>query len=181
MIQSMGTERKTTHENFRGVFFLLFLLLSFASGGQAQQEQAQGVLPEGRGANYRFAEQGELTITVCLLGAVRLPGRYEISRSIDLLNLLALAGGWMDLADLGDVRINRFTGAGDQNTRRNFVLDLTEFQEIERTYLTLQQGDFIYIGTESGITVQEVLTYITTAAILVTTYFTISNQISQTR
>lgn len=176
MIQSMGMMRKTTRRTLRRACILLLLLPVVGSFGYAQME-ASGLLQEGRVANYRFAEQGELSITICLVGAVRSPGRYEISRSIDLLNLLALAGGWTDQADMADVRINRLAPSGDQNVRRNFRMDLTDFQRIDRSYLTLQQGDYIFIGTKSGITAQEVLNYVTTAAILVTTYLTISNQL----
>lgn len=174
----MDMKKKATSKGLRRVVGLLFLLAAIVSMGPAQQEQGGGLLQGGSVTNYRFAAQGELSITVCLLGAVRAPGRYEISRSIDLLNLLALAGGWTELADLADVRINRLSETSGQTSRRNFKLDITEFQDVARTYLTLQDGDFIYVGTKSGITIQEVMTYVTTAAILVTTYLTVSNQIS---
>jgi hypothetical protein len=179
MVRSMDMKRKTTRKTHWRVFGLFFLLLSFAIVSQAQLEQIPGLSAEGKVANYRFADQGELPITVCLVGAVRLPGRYEISRSIDLLNLLALAGGWTELADLRDVRINRLPGTGDQNVRKYFKLDLTDFQEVARTSLTLQHGDYIYIGARSGITAGEVLSYVTTAAILVTAYITVLDHVKK--
>jgi hypothetical protein len=155
---------------------LAVLLLACVWTCRAQLEQSPGLLQEGRVANYRFAEQGELSITVCLVGAVRFPGRYEISRSIDILNLLALAGGWNEDADLSDVRVNRLTGTSGQSSQQTLKLNLTNFQELSRTYLTLQHGDYIYIGTKSGVTTQEVISWVTAAAVLVTAWITVSNQ-----
>jgi hypothetical protein len=175
----MDTKRKTTHKALWRVFGLFLLLLSVASVSQAQMEQVPGLLGEGRVANYRFADKGELSMTVCLVGAVRFPGRYEISRSVDLLNLLALGGGWTEAADLKNVRIKRLPGTGDQNVQKYVTLDLTDFQEVSRPNLTLQHGDYIYVGTKSGLTTIEILGYVTTAAILVTTYITVLDHVQK--
>jgi hypothetical protein len=170
--------RRTEGGLHRGLLALGWVALAFianANGVYAQLEQRQGLLQEGSVANYRFAEPGELSITVCLVGAVRLPGRYEISRSIDLMNLLALAGGWSEQADLSDVRISRVASPGDPNVRRSYTLDLRDYQEIQGTYLTLQQQDYIFVGMRTGITGQEILGYLTAAAALVTMYVTLTN------
>lgn len=141
----------------------------------AQMGQMSGLLQDGRVANYRFASEGELTITVGLVGAVRMPGRYEVTHSVDVLDLLALAGGWTEPADLADVKINRLVGGGDKGLRQTVNLDLSNFQNIQRTYLSLQDGDYVYVGNTTGITTQEVVSYITAIAVLVTTYVTLTN------
>lgn len=154
-----------------------FVALSALTMGTANAQigQAASLLQEGRVANYRFASEGELTITVGLVGAVRMPGRYEVTRSVDVLDLLALAGGWTEPADLADVKINRLVGGSDKGLRQTVNLDLSNFQNIQRTYLSLQDGDYVYVGSTTGITTQEVVSYITAIAVLVTTYVTLTN------
>jgi hypothetical protein len=151
----------------------ILVLLCSASTSLAQLDLAADQTQGGRVANYRFADASELTITVSLIGAVRQPGRYEISRSVDLMNLLALAGGWTEMADLSDVHVNRAVGGGEMGERRDLKLDFADFQNVSRSYLTLQHGDFIYVGTKSGVNIDRILSWVTTGAIIATTYFTI--------
>ena len=151
----------------------VFIVLCIASSAYSQLEPAAQQAQEGRVANFRYAEASELTITVNLIGAVRSPGRYEISRSIDLMSLIALAGGWTETADLTEVHINRLSGSGELGERKDLKLNLYDFQNVSRSYLTLQHGDFIFVGSKTGITATEVLSWVTTAAILTTLYFTI--------
>jgi hypothetical protein len=126
----------------------------------------------GRVANFRFADPSELTIIVSLLGAVGQPGRYEISRSVDLMNLLALSGGWTDAADLSDVHIGRMSG----NMRVDLKLDLGDFEGISRASVPLQHGDFIYVGKKSSFNADKIITWVTAVAILATTYITVSDR-----
>jgi len=156
---------------FVGVILGL-LFLALPAYAQIDRPPAQ-VLGGESVANFHFAGPGELTITVNLIGAVRSPGRYEISRSIDLMDLFSLAGGWTELADLADVHVSRLAGSPESGERKDLRMNLTDFQNISRSYLTLQHGDLIYIGSTSGVTLQDVLSWVTTAAILTTTYFTI--------
>ena len=72
------------------------LLLLLASSALAQVDQASFVSASSLNlttTNYYFAKPNELTIVVSVVGNVSKPGRYEISKSIDLINLIALAGG----------------------------------------------------------------------------------------
>jgi len=155
---------------------MTFVVLCSSLPAYAQLDRASDQVVAGRVANFRFADPGELTITVNLIGSVRSPGRYEISRSIDLMDLIALAGGWTELADLANVHVNRVAGSGDLGQRIDLKLNLADFQNISRSYLVLQHGDFIFVGSKSGVTVQDVLSWVTTAAILTTTYITIINR-----
>ncbi|HET6273642.1 MAG TPA: SLBB domain-containing protein [Bacteroidota bacterium] len=126
--------------------------------------------------NYRFAETNELTIVVNLLGAVRNPGRYELSRSIDLVNLLALAGGQQESADLSDVRITRTMRTSSRVERREIRVNVEKFNAVDETDLVLNQGDIIYVSYQSGVKFSDVLTYLTTAAVLTTAIVTVINQ-----
>jgi hypothetical protein len=64
--------------------FFLFFTLAFA-------EFSQGSMLFS--SNFCFAKENELTIIVRVLRFVQCPSRYEISNSIDLVNLMAFAGG----------------------------------------------------------------------------------------
>lgn len=163
----------------RSIVLATLALLTIVAGSSAHAQigQVPGLMQEGRVANYRFAAEGELSITIGLVGAVRMPGRYEVSRSMDILDLLALAGGWSELADLSDVKINRLVGGGsEKGVRQTVTLDLSDFQAIQRNYLALQDGDYVYVGTRSGLTAQEVVSYVTAIGVLVTVYVTISSR-----
>jgi hypothetical protein len=161
----------------RGLVGSVLMLLCVSLPLHAQLERSSDQkLGGGEAANFRFAEPGELTIIVNIVGSVHTPGRYEISRTIDLMDLISLAGGWTETANLSDVHINRLAGSGDTGVRVDLKLDLSDYQSLSRSYLALQHRDFIYIGTKSGFTVQDALNWLTTVAILTTTYFTISNR-----
>ncbi|MBP1648984.1 MAG: hypothetical protein H6Q30_2429, partial [Bacteroidetes bacterium] len=62
-------------------------------------------------SNYYFAKPNELTIVVNVIGNVTRPGRYEISKSIDLVNLIALAGGATVDGTLSEIKITRLLEA----------------------------------------------------------------------
>ena len=123
-----------------------------------------GALTAGATANYRFAEASELSITVTLLGPVHRPGRYELSNKIDLLNLLALAGGWNETADMADVSISRLAGSSESATRFQVQLDLENVEDISPKFLELQDGDIVFVGKSTPVTVPMVLSIIGTAA-----------------
>jgi hypothetical protein len=148
---------------------LLAVLALFCAPAHAQRDQFQtGVLTPGATANFRFADANELPITVTLLGPVQRPGRYEISRKIDLLNLIALAGGWLDAADMSNVKISRSRSGNDPLNRTDLTLDLENPTELAGKYLQLQEGDYVYVGTSHRLTLPVVLS-IVTAATAVTT------------
>ena len=142
----------------------------------ANQTTAVAQIRASSTTNYRFAETNELTIVVSLLGAVTNPGRYELSRSIDLVNLLALAGGSRESADLSDVRITRTVRTSSKVERREIRINMEKFSAVDETDLVLNQGDIIYVSYQSGVKFSDVLTYLTTAAVLTTAIVTVINQ-----
>lgn len=125
----------------------LCLWLSTCSLLQAQTSQSGLVsaLPGGSLANYTFAKPGDLTIIINVWGNVEKPGRYEISSTMNLINLLSLAGGPGRDAKLGEVRITRLTGADSATRRSVFTLNLEDLTKISEKELVLYPGDTIVL------------------------------------
>jgi hypothetical protein len=140
--------------------------------GHAQLDRT--ALPPGATANYRFAEPNEFPITVTLLGAVRNPGRYEISRKIDLINLIALGGGWLETAELSDVHISRLREVGTQSDRFDIKLDLEDMTNMAQTFVELQEGDCVYIGVSRGLSLPLMLSIVSATAAIATAIFYIT-------
>ena len=79
---------------------ILFLALLFLGGPSVGEVSAQLSADLGQAraqyqsaSVYRFAETGDLTVTVNVWGAVRNPGLYEIPEGTHLSTLFSLAGG----------------------------------------------------------------------------------------
>jgi NADH:ubiquinone oxidoreductase subunit F (NADH-binding) len=153
---------------------LLWLEFSPASA-QMTQPTGAAAFPRGATSNYHFAQSNELTIVVSLLGEIRVPGRYEISRSINLLDLIALAGGWTDRSKPSDITITRLIQAGAKVERTELKVDLSDFTQVSEDYLSLEQGDIISVGRSSSLTFGDVALYVSTAAAVATTVFVILN------
>ena len=96
--------------------------------------------------NYYFARPNDLTLIVNVIGFVQRPGRYEIASSIDLINLIALAGGPTPDGSLSKVTIIRIDGKGEKVTRREFHVDLEDLSSVKQEDLQLMPGDFIMVN-----------------------------------
>jgi len=133
------------------------------------------------GTSYHvFAQPGEATVQVLVLGSVGAPGVYEIGISVDLGQLLALAGGPPLTETTGGttsstnettVRLfRRGTGRRDLVYEAPFELLLTE----PDLYPSLQDGDVFTIETithqKERFGWREVLNLTTTVAALVLVY-----------
>ncbi len=129
---------------FIGVFLLLWTV-----PGRAQTDQSSFVSATGLDkstANYYFAKPSDLTIIVNLIGFVQRPGRYEISNTIDLPNLIALAGGPTADGALNDVQIIRFIRNDSRVDRREITVDLEKLAKVKADEFALQPGDFIKVN-----------------------------------
>jgi hypothetical protein len=170
MVSPANNIRSGDYMQLQFRLFLIGFMLAFVMVASVAQTRAQGTSDRGATTNFRFAETNELTITVSVLGAVRIPGRYEISRSIDLLNLLSLAGGPAENGDLTDVTILRQVKTTTGTERREIKLNLEDLNELSEGYLSLQQDDFIFVGRITISTGPPVaLAYITAVASLILT------------
>lgn len=95
--------------------------------------------------NFYFARPNDLTILVDVVGFVQRPGRYEIASSIDLINLISLAGGPTPDGDLSSVNIVRMVGKGENTTRSEIKIDLEDLSSVKQEELHLMPGDLIFM------------------------------------
>jgi len=156
---------------------LCTVLTMTATCSIAYSQIDQGTQGQGAGrattTNFHFAEPNELTIIVSALGAIRTPGRYEISRKIDLLNFIALAGGTLEEANLSDVRIYRTIEADGTVGRREIRVDLEDLTRFQGEPFELQQGDLLYVGRSHAMTFQEVVSLVSAVAVTALAVITI--------
>lgn len=118
------------------------------------------------GAYYYVARPNEMTMQVNIWGFVHHPGRYEVSMNIDLIQLLSFAGGPANDADMDDVRISRIVKRNGVVSVKDIRIDLEDLDKVEESKLLLQPGDTIFIDHTSWLTVRDVVSVVTTAAIL---------------
>jgi NADH:ubiquinone oxidoreductase subunit F (NADH-binding) len=95
--------------------------------------------------NFYFARPNDLTIIVNVVGFVQRPGRYEIASTIDLVNLLSLAGGPMPDGALSKVKITRIIKDGEHVRRKDLNFDLEDLTTIKAEELILSPGDFVSV------------------------------------
>jgi protein involved in polysaccharide export with SLBB domain len=127
-------------------------------------------------SNYYFAKPNELTIIVNIVGFVQKPGRYEISNSIDLMNLIALAGGPMPDGSLNDVKITRVVKAAESRySKKEIVLNLEHLSSVNPAELVLQPGDFIHVDKTGWSIFRDVFGVAVSAAILTTAVVQVIN------
>lgn len=126
-------------------------------------------------SNYYFAKPNELTIVVNVMGFVQRPGRYEVSSSIDLVNLLSLAGGPGPDGTLGSVKITRLVNTANRVERKVIRLDLDDLPSVNNENLVLHPGDLVEVERSGWATVRDIFTVIGYAAVLTTTIVTVLN------
>jgi hypothetical protein len=150
---------------------LVLLLLTFASTALGQLDQRAFVGTSSMGlstANYYYARPNDMTIIVSVMGAVARPGRYEISKSIDLLNLLALAGGPTAEGSSDKVKIARIVEIGGKATMREFEVDLSRITKLTPADLALEPGDIVVLDRSGWATARTVFEVFVGAAVIVT-------------
>ena len=153
----------------RPLLFLLLVLL--VSKAFSQQEQAGFVSASSLNlttTNYYFAKPNEMTIVVTVIGEVQRPGRYEISKSIDLINLLGLAGGANSDGTLGDVTVTRLAEQGGYIKRNELHLDLASLARVTSADLVVSPGDIISVGRSTWATVRDIFLVTASAAVITT-------------
>jgi hypothetical protein len=157
------------------------LIISVMTGmPQASAQVPPGgiTLPQSAGtSNYHFAEPNELTINVSVMGAVLTTGRYEISRTLNLLDLIALAGGWQDYADKDDVIITRYIAPGLSEGRKELRVDLSDLTSLKDGELALENGDIVYVNGSPRSWFDKALVYLTAVGVMITTYLLIRDQL----
>jgi protein involved in polysaccharide export with SLBB domain len=148
---------------------LLLSMLLCTTLAEAQGERGSLLSPmltATSTTNYYFAKPNELTITVDIMGFIQRPGRYEVSNSVSLVNLLALAGGTTADGSLSDVRITRLADVDGNIVVKDLRLNLDEIHKLNPPDLVLQQGDVIQIHRTGWSTVRDVFSAVVSLAVV---------------
>lgn len=167
------------------------LLLLCLTTANAQSDQSSLISTGSTGTlstNYYFARPNEITMVVSVIGFVQRPGRYEIASSIDIMNLLSLAGGPTTDGSLSRVKIIRIVKDGEKTvrqdiqpdqktlsaflkedakiTRREIFLDLQNLSTARPEDLQMMPGDIVIIDRTAWSTIRDVFTVVGSAAII---------------
>jgi hypothetical protein len=136
------------HRRLLGRLLCLFFLLE-AGHVIALAQYESGLEPRASSvssaAYYYISKAGEITMPLNLWGEVRLPGRYEVPISTDLVQLISFAGGPLSGAKMSAVKITRIERREDEIRKVEFSLDLEHLDKIDTQTLSLRPGDTIYI------------------------------------
>ena len=150
---------------------MLLLLTFFHTPAVAQLDQSSLLSATSAGltnSNYYFSRPGEISIIVNVVGFVNKPGRYEIGSSIDLLNLLSLAGGPTSDGGLADVKITRLVQKDSLFARKEIVINLDDLTKVRQAELALFPGDFIEVHRTGWSIAKDVIGIVSTTALITT-------------
>jgi polysaccharide export outer membrane protein len=99
------------------------------------------------GAYYDFSDAETVNIKVAIWGNVRNPGRYVIPVYTTIVDLISLAGGPTEAADLDDLRLYRSPQSGEQQLLKFRYDDLLESEQLimNRTVPKLEPSDVLLV------------------------------------
>jgi protein involved in polysaccharide export with SLBB domain len=147
---------------YRYLFLLPIFSLVVCDPGFAQLNQGTAT----SATNYFFAKPNELTLIVSVMGFVQRPGRYEISSTIDLINLMALAGGATPDGAMNDVKLTRIDETAGQIRTREIHMNLENIARFTSNDLKLQPGDIIQVDRTGWSAFRDTFTVVVGAAII---------------
>jgi hypothetical protein len=169
---------------------LLLFCLTAAEAQIQTGDLLSGTSEKTMNTNYYFARPNELTIIVNVVGFVQRPGRYEIASTIDLMNLISLAGGPTPDGALSKVKIIRFLKEGEKNirqdtqqaqinlsvflkekpklTRREIQLNLDNLSIMRAEDLQLMPGDVVIVDQTAWSVVRDAFGVVVSVAVLTT-------------
>jgi len=117
--------------------------------------------------NYYFARPNDLTIIVNVVGFVQRPGRYEIASTIDLINLISLAGGATPDGALDEVTITRIVKAGERTVWKEYRVDLEDLTTVRAADLLLEPGDVVSVDRTAWSAFRDGFNIVVSGAIIV--------------
>ena len=154
------------------VIIIAVMALTLGAMRCPSQTMQSGIGPSmpmaGAASYYYISKPGELTMQVNIWGAIKNPGRYEIPSSTGLVELVSYAGGPSSEAKLSEVHIVRAPGADSTADRGQLTVDLDHLASVKPSQLVLHPGDTIFIDRSGWSSFRDVLTVVTTAALLST-------------
>jgi len=150
------------------VFFSLFAI---ASSGRAQVERGVATTQptSATPSYYSIAKPGELTMQVNVWGLVNHPGRYEVSITTSLIELISLAGGPALDANIDKVHVTRFLKTEAGISRGEYTVNLDDLYRVNESSLILQPGDTIVIDRSSWVTIRDIIGIVTSVAVITAT------------
>ncbi len=89
------------------ILYIPLIMLFFGAEAGFSQEQRTQIPGQRQAAVYYMGSEDELLVPVNIWGFVQRPGQYWIPNNTDLLSLISFAGGPLQDAKLGNVRIVR--------------------------------------------------------------------------
>ena len=163
----------------RSAAILLFLAAASQAFSQVPTETELGnakLSTSSRPGYYIYAKPFEVTMTVNLWGEVPQQGVYVVPTNTDIIQLISFAGGPKDRSNLTDVLIYRASSKKDQRARLMLNVDVRDILEGRSSTVPLAPGDMIVIKKiPEGMSLEEVLTIVTTGASLAVLGITIYN------
>lgn len=152
-------------------FLIFFILLSNTHYLHAQAREGlmtPSLQSASSAAYYYLSKPGELTMQINIWGYVHHPGRYEVPTNTDIIQLLSFAGGPIQDGNLGKIKISRFITTESRRTHKEIYLDLDDLSKITSEDLLLSPDDVIYIDRTGWSKFRDVLTVVTSTAMITT-------------
>lgn len=151
------------------VFGLLMTLMVACCSAEAQVNPSSllwATSDKITSTNYYFARPNDLTMIVNVVGYVQRPGRYEIATSIDLVNLLSLAGGPTSDGTLSKVTLTRMVKSGGMIQAWKFRFDLEDLGGLKADDLLLSPGDIVNVDRSSWSSFRDAFGVVVSTAII---------------
>jgi protein involved in polysaccharide export with SLBB domain len=147
---------------------LLVALCFVAATAVAQRNSdISGATANAQAGSYFYvARPNEMTMQINIWGFVHHPGRYEVNTNTDLIQLLSYAGGPTNDADIEEVRIMRIVRREGTLATKEMRVNLCKMDRLEEAKIMLQPGDTVYMDHTSWLTIRDVVSVVTTAAIV---------------
>ena len=161
-------------------FVFLFTILAVSqAAAQVSTETELGASKQSsfsRPGYYFYAKPFEVTMTVNLCGEVPQQGVYVLPTNTDIIQLISFAGGPKERSNLEDVLLYRTSPKKDQKARIMMKINLRDILEGRSPTIPLSPGDMIVVKTNpEGMSLQEVLTIVSTVSTLAVLGVTIYN------
>jgi len=135
------------------ILFLLFVFITSTHFAQSRGYDlgSSGVRTFQQSGFFDLSDPETVNITVSVWGWVRYPGKYKIPVNTDISDLLSLAGGPMEGADLEDIRVVRIDEDSTQKMIKfsfNDVMYESKLQNKYRKVPKLDAGDVLVVPGE---------------------------------
>lgn len=150
------------------LIFILILSTDYLHAQAREGLMAPSLQSASSAAYYYLSKPGELTMQVNIWGYVHHPGRYEIPTNTDIIQLLSFAGGPIQDGNIGKIKISRLITVDSRSTHKEIYLDLDDLTKISPDELLLSPDDIIYIDRTGWAKFRDVLTVVTSTAMITT-------------